>query len=73
MDIKKQVIFYAIIDFHIIDLLVDYKIINKSKSLTKKNYLKIENILRGIANKTDLSLAELDLYLWYMETGKILK
>jgi N-glycosylase/DNA lyase len=64
---------YAIIDFHIIDLLVNYNIINKPKSLTKKNYLKIENILRDIANKTDLSLAKLDLYLWYMETGKILK
>ena len=33
----------------------------------------VENILRGIAQKTNLSLAELDLYLWYMETGKILK
>lgn len=64
---------FAIIDFHIVDILVDNNIITKPKYLTKKNYIEIEKILRRIAKKTDLSLAELDLYLWYMETGKILK
>jgi len=65
----------AIIDFHIIDLLAHYNLIKKpeKRSLTKKNYLEIESILRKIANKVGLSLAELDLYLWYMETSKILK
>jgi N-glycosylase/DNA lyase len=64
---------YAIIDFHIIDLLVEYGIITKPNSLTKKKYVEIENNLKIIADKTNLTLAELDLYLWYMETGKILK
>lgn len=64
---------HAIIDFHIIDLLTKYKIIKKSKSLSKKNYLKIESKLKEIAQKTDLNMSELDLYLWYLETGKILK
>ena len=64
---------YAIIDFHIIDLLVDNKIIEKPKTLTKNKYLEIENILRKIGEKTNLKLSELDLYLWYIETGKILK
>ena len=64
---------YAIIDFHIIDVLVDHQLIKRPKNLSKKNYLEIENILRKIAKKTDLTLAELDLYLWYMETGKVLK
>jgi N-glycosylase/DNA lyase len=64
---------YAIIDFHIIDVLVDHQLISKPKNLSKKNYLEIEKILRTIAKKTDLTLAELDLYLWYMETGKVLK
>jgi N-glycosylase/DNA lyase len=64
---------YAIIDFHIIDVLVKYKLIKKPKTLTKNRYLEIENILRKIAKKTGLTLAELDLYLWYMETGKVLK
>jgi len=64
---------YAIIDFHIIDLLVSYNLIQKPKSLTKKKYLEIEEILKNIGQKLNLNLAELDLYLWYIETGKILK
>ena len=64
---------YAIIDFHIIDVLVNHQLIKKPKYLSKKNYLEIEKLLRKIAKKTDLTLAELDLYLWYMETGKVLK
>ncbi len=64
---------FAIIDFHIIDILVDNNIIDKPKYLSKNKYFEIENILRKIANETNLSLAELDLYLWYMETGKVLK
>ena len=64
---------FAIIDFHITDLLARYKLLEKPKTLTKKEYFKIENLLREIAEKSNLNLAELDLYLWYMETGKILK
>ena len=65
----------AIIDFHIIDLLVKNNLIvkSKSKSLNVKKYLEIENLLKQIAEKTNLTLGELDLYLWYQETGKILK
>jgi len=63
----------AIIDFHIIDLLVRRGIVERPKTLTPKRYLKIENVLRGVAKKAGLNLAKLDLYLWYMETGKILK
>lgn len=65
----------AIIDFHIIDILVRNKIIQKPKSnsLSKKLYLKIENSLRKISEAVNSSQGELDLYLWYMETGKILK
>jgi len=65
----------AIIDFHILDLLSDNNLIDKpkSKSLTRKRYIEIENILKQISDKTNLSLGELDLYLWYKETGKILK
>ncbi len=63
----------AIIDFHIIDLLVRNRIIKRPKSLTKSDYLHIEGILSNIAKKAGLNLAELDLYLWYIETGKVLK
>jgi N-glycosylase/DNA lyase len=64
---------YAIVDSHIMELLDRYKIIHQPKTLTKKKYKKIEDKLQTIATHTNLSLAELDLYLWYMETGKILK
>jgi len=64
---------YAIIDFHIIDILVKNNLIEKPKTITKKKYLEIENLLRKLGKETDLTLAELDLYLWYLETGKILK
>jgi N-glycosylase/DNA lyase len=63
----------AIIDFHIIDILAKHELIKKPKVLTKRKYLEIENLLKKIAKKLDLNLAELDLYLWYTETGKILK
>ncbi len=67
----------AIVDFHIIDLLSRYRIIRKSgaktKTLSRKRYLAIERALASLASDAGLTLAELDLYLWFMETGKILK
>lgn len=65
----------AIIDFHIVDLLAREGLIESpiSKSLTPKKYIEIENVLKQIAEKTKTNLGELDLYLWYEETGKILK
>jgi len=64
---------FAIVDFHIIDVLTKHKIIEKPNMLTKRKYLEIEDLLGKIARKSNVNLAELDLYLWYMETGKILK
>ncbi|TFG29238.1 MAG: N-glycosylase/DNA lyase [Promethearchaeota archaeon] len=64
---------YAIIDFHIVDVLAKYHVIEKPKTMTKKKYLEIEEILEQMANRLNLNMAELDLYLWYLETGKILK
>ncbi|MBN2086751.1 N-glycosylase/DNA lyase [Candidatus Peregrinibacteria bacterium] len=64
---------YAIIDFHIIDILVANDIIKKPKTINKKKYLEIEKILKKMGNKVGLTLAELDFYLWYIETGKVLK
>lgn len=63
----------AIVDFHIVDLLAKHKLIEKPKTMTKKRYLEIEAVLKKIAEKLNMSLAKLDLYLWYMETGKVLK
>lgn len=63
----------AIIDFHIIDLLARYGLVKKPSALTKKKYLEIEELLKKIGKKSGLNMAELDLYLWYIETGKVLK
>lgn len=64
---------FAILDFHIINILARHGLIEKPKTLTKRRYLEIEELLRKIAGEADLNLAELDLYLWYIETGKVLK
>ena len=64
---------FAILDFHIIDILIRNGLFKKRKPLSKREYLEIEEVLKKIARKVNLNLAELDLYLWYMETGKVLK
>ncbi len=64
---------FAILDFHIVNVLTRHGLIEKPKTLTKRKYLEIEDLLGGIARKAGLDLAELDLYLWYLETGRILK
>lgn len=63
----------AIIDFHIIDILDEFGIIQKPKTLTKKKYTEIEQVLKKIGERVKLDLDELDLYLWYMETNEVLK
>jgi N-glycosylase/DNA lyase len=63
----------AIIDFHIVDLLVEEKLIDRPKTITKKKYLEIENKIEKISQATKIPQGELDLYLWYLETGKVLK
>ncbi|MBS7610725.1 N-glycosylase/DNA lyase [Candidatus Bathyarchaeota archaeon] len=63
----------AIVDFHIINILSKYGLIDRPKTMTRNRYLEIESILRKVANRLDITLAELDLFLWYLETGKVLK
>ncbi len=64
----------AILDRHVLRILYENGMIPEiPKSLTRTQYLTYENLLRLIAYKLKLSLAALDLYLWYMKTGKVLK
>ncbi len=63
----------AIIDFHIVDILVANNLVRKPKSMSKERYMEIESVLGGLSKKIGITQSELDLYLWYMETGKILK
>ena len=63
----------AIIDFHILDFLEKHRMIERPKTLTPKKYMEIEEVVRKAASKSRMSLGELDLYMWYCETGKVLK
>ncbi len=63
----------AIIDFHILDILEKNNLIEKPKTLSKAKYLEIEQLIENLSEKINMSLGELDLYLWYLETGKVLK
>ena len=58
----------AILDRHILSLMGEGK-----KYPTKKKYLEIEKKFKKIADKLKMSPAELDLYMWYMKTGEVLK
>ncbi|MDY6986163.1 MAG: N-glycosylase/DNA lyase [Candidatus Thermoplasmatota archaeon] len=64
---------YAIIDFHILDLLEKEKIIRKPDNLSKNVYLAIEKKLQELAEELSMPVGILDLYLWFIETGKVLK
>jgi N-glycosylase/DNA lyase len=64
----------AILDRHILNLMHENGIIvEKPKALARKKYLEIEGKFRGLARQLEMYPAELDLYMWYMKTGKVLK
>jgi len=66
----------AIIDRHILSNMAEHGIITAEetrRSLTKKRYLAYEETLARVAERLTMSLGELDLYLWYRKTGKVLK
>ena len=63
----------AILDKHVLNLLAEHNIIEKPKTLSQKNYFEIEKKLETLCKKTNTSQGELDLYLWYLKTGKVLK
>jgi N-glycosylase/DNA lyase len=64
----------AILDRHIIKNLLRYDVIDEiPKSLTKKQYLMIEEKMKEFSKKIGIPLAELDLLFWSEETGEIFK
>jgi N-glycosylase/DNA lyase len=65
----------AILDRHILSNMREHNLIpnDGSKGLTKRRYIEYERILRGAADLLEMPLGQMDLYLWYMKTGKILK
>jgi len=64
----------SILDRHIINLMLENKIINvKPKSLNKNRYLEMEKKLDILSKKLKLNQAKLDLYMWYLKAGEVLK
>ena len=65
----------AIIDRHILANMREYNLINGDgrKGLTKRRYLDYERILTKVAQNVGIPLGEMDLYLLYRKTGKVLK
>jgi N-glycosylase/DNA lyase len=41
--------------------------------MTRKIYLQSEQAFKELAQELGMSLAELDLYVFYLKTGKVLK
>ncbi len=65
---------YAILDKHILNCLVELQIIDDPKPPnTRTKYLSVEEKLKQICNMTGIDIDELDLVLWSMKTGVILK
>ena len=64
----------AILDRHILKNLCSLGVINEiPKTLTKKNYFEIEEKFKDFGKKINISMDELDLYFWSLETGKVFK
>jgi N-glycosylase/DNA lyase len=64
----------AILDRHILKHLLRLHVIEEiPASLTTKRYLEIEKQWKRFAKRVDISIDELDLLFWSMETGEIRK
>ncbi len=63
----------AIIDRHISRFLFEKGLVKPRKTITKKVYIEAEEALSKIAQDMGLTLSELDLYIFYIKTKKVLK
>jgi len=64
----------AILDRHILAVMHEYGVLgNLPKSLSRRKYLEIERKFLELSEMLSMNPGILDLYLWYMRTGKVLK
>ena len=65
---------HAILDKHVVNILLEHGFIDeKPKSWNQASYTAVEAVLQKVADKVKMSQGELDMYLWYMKTGKVMK
>jgi N-glycosylase/DNA lyase len=68
---KKNLV---ILDRHILKNMVKFRALDEvPKSLSKNKYFEIEEKFRGLAEKNNTSVDELDLLFWSFETGEVFK
>ena len=65
---------HAILDKHVMSCLTDLQVVETAKPpATRARYLEIEERLRSFAREIKIDFDELDLVLWSMKTGEVLK
>lgn len=65
---------HAILDKHVMSCLADLKVVDAPKPpATRARYLEAEERLRSFAREIKIDFDELDLVLWSMKTGEVLK
>ena len=65
---------HAILDKHVLRCLADLKVVeNPRPPTTRRRYLELEERLRTVARDLKINFDELDLVLWSMKTGEVLK
>jgi N-glycosylase/DNA lyase len=65
---------HAILDKHVMSCLADLEVVETSKPpATRARYLDTEERLRSFAREIRIDFDELDLVLWSMKTGEVLK
>ncbi|MCP9496500.1 MAG: N-glycosylase/DNA lyase [Pyrinomonadaceae bacterium MAG19_C2-C3] len=65
---------YAILDKHILKSLYELKVIDSpAPPATRTKYLAVEERMQSYASDVNLDFDELDLVLWSMKTGEVLK
>lgn len=65
---------HAILDKHVLRCLADLGLVEIAKPPTSRaNYLRLEEMLAAFARDVGIDFDELDLVLWSMKTGEVLK
>ena len=63
----------AILDRHVISVMADHGLCSAPKTLTRRKYLEIERLFSKVSELLEMKPGVLDLYVWYLKTGKVLK
>jgi N-glycosylase/DNA lyase len=65
---------HAILDKHVLRCLADLQVVESPRPpSTRARYLQVEERLKSVAHDVGIDFDELDLVLWSMKTGEVLK